>query len=496
MKMKKLLALLTAALLLTGLVSFAATAEETVDLTGHIVILHTNDVCGCADTHLGYTRVAVAKERLERAGATVLLLDAGNALYGRPFATSDRGESIIQIMNKIGYDAMTPGGRDLTYGRARLAELAELADFPMISANLMTDDGADMLPGTAIVEKGNVKFGIFGITLAEGGSYSGLTVENPISRAAAQVSALEAENCTIIIGLTNAQADGDGETTCRTIAGQIDGVDLIIGGGEATEGGLWAGSTLIASAGEGLRSIGCIDIDPEGYASATLLTDEDFSEADVDIEVSALISQIAAGQDELLSAVIGQSKVPLEGASEAVCSGESNLGNLVADALRSMTGAEIALVRGGDIRASVPAGDVTKKQLTEVLPLGHSVVTVSVTGEQLIAALENGVSLYPAADERFPQVSGLSFRFDPDQPVGSRVFDVKVGGEPVDTAKTYSLAACDDSLSGDDCPLADAPVTGRFGAANELLISYVSSFETPIAAEIEGRSAPESKPAA
>ena len=505
MKMKKLISLLAAAMMLITLLAGAAFAEDAaVDLTGHIVILHTNDSHGRVDANLGFTRVAVAKERLEEAGAVVLLLDAGDTLHGLPFATVSRGESIVKIMNEVGYDAMVPGNHDFNYGADRLKELAGMAEFPVLAANVVNADETTLLEGAAIIEKGHVKFGVFGLSTPETVyktnplNVGGLTFADPIEAARKQVAALEAEDCTIIIALAHIGLDESSGVTSREIAEQVEGIDVIVDGHSHTvlEDGLWVNNTLIVSTGEYIEAIGCIDIDSEGAAAATLLTGDDFGEADVDAEVDAVIAEITTAQDELLNVVVGQTSVELQGAREIVRTSESNLGNLAADAFRNATGADIALTNGGGIRDSIPAGDITKKQLVTVFPFGNYVVTMDVTGEQLTAMLENGVSRYPDADGRFPQVSGLSFRFDPEQPAGSRVFDVKVGGEAVDPAKTYVLATNDYiAIGGDEYPVGDNAVTGEFSAMEEILIAYIDSFEAPVAPEIEGRIIMEAKPA-
>ncbi len=504
MKMRRLIALTAAVMMMLALFAGAWAEEEKIDLTGHIVILHTNDSHGRVDANLGFTRVAVAKEQLEGAGATVLLLDAGDTLHGLPVATVSQGESIVRIMNSVGYDAMTPGNHDFNYGSARLGELAGMAEFPVIAANVLKEDGESLLPGTAIIEKSNVKFGIFGLATPETvyktspNNVSGLTFADPVETARAQVAALEAEDCTIIVGLMHIGLDETSDVTSRMIAEQVEGIDVIIDGHSHTvlESGLWVNNTLIASTGEYIENIGCIDIDAEGYAAATLLTQEDFGGSDVSIEVDALITQITAEQDEMLNVVVGQTSVLLEGTREVVRTAESNLGNLAADAFRTATGADVALTNGGGIRDSIPAGDITKKQLVTVFPFGNYVVTMDVTGEQLAAMLENGVSRYPDADGRFPQVSGMTFKFDPAQPAGSRVFDVKVNGEALDPARTYKLATNDYiAIGGDEYPLADTAVTGEFSAMEEILIAYIDSFEAPVAPEVEGRIVMEAKPA-
>lgn len=501
MKMRKLAALVLAALMALCLCACTAMAEDaaqSVDLSGHIVILHTNDALGNADGKLGYSRVAVAKERLEGAGATVILLDAGNALYGAPLANVSTGEDVVKLMNAVGYDAMTVGSHDLALGAERLTELAAQAQFQLISANLVKDDGANLLSGSAIIEKGNVKFGVFGLIAPSvmGRAEADMNAADPIEAAKAQAAALEAENCSVIIALAHIGADENAELTAKMLAEQVEGIDVIITGHSdaALEDGVWVNNTLVVCAGGGIENIGCVDIDGTGLTAATLLTDEDFGEADVDAEINALIKEIRTAQEAQLNEVIGQTSVELNGAAESVCAGETNLGSLAADALRSAAGADIALISGGSFSGLIPAGDISLGQLASVFEGSSFGVKLSVTGEQLTAILEHGVGMAPAADTRFPQVSGVTFKYDETQPAGSRVFDVKVNGEAIDAAKTYLLATTNAVAAGEgEYPLNGAPMVGEYGALYELLGEYISSFETAIAPEVEGRSAAEAK---
>lgn len=502
MKMRKLTALMTAIMLAVCMMISPALAEA-IDLTGHIVILHTNDSHGRVDTNLGFSRAAYAKDKLEGAGATVLLLDAGDTLHGLPFATVTEGESVVKLMNEAGYDAMTVGNHDFNYGADRLYELSGMADFSMLASNVLKEDGSMLLSGPMIFELNHVKFGLFGLATPETvyktnpDNVAGLIFADPIEAAKADVAMLEQENCTIIIALTHLGLDEGSEVTSKMLAEQVQGIDVIVDGHSHSllEEGMWVGSTLIVSAGEYIENIGCVDIDPTGLTAATMLTYEDFGAADGNEAVGSLIAEMTAQQDELLNVKVGVTGVELDGARENVRTGETNLGNLAADALRSATGAEIALTNGGGIRDSIPAGDITKKQLVTVFPFGNYAVMLEVTGEQLLSALENGVSLYPAADGRFPQVSGMTFRFDPSQPAGSRVFEVKVNGEALDPARVYTLATNDYlAAGGDEYPLTEAPATGEFDSLEEILISYIESFDTPVEPETEGRIIAEAKP--
>lgn len=503
MKMKRFISLMLSVLMMVSLLAGGAMAEA-ADLTGCIVILHTNDSHGRIDDNLGFTRVAYARETLEAAGATVYLLDAGDTLHGLPFATVSEGESVVKVMNEVGYDAMTPGNHDFNYGHERLKELAEMAEFSVLSANVVKEDKTSLLPGSVIIEKGYAKLGIFGLSTPETvfqtnpNNVTGLSFTDPVQAAKEQVAALEAEDCTLIIALTHIGLDESSDVTSKEIAEQVDGIDVIIDGHSHSvlEEGQWVNDTLIASTGEYIESIGCVVIDPEGRAEAGLLTEEDLNEYAVNEKVDQLIAEITASQDELLNVVVGQTGVELVGAREMVRTSETNLGNLAADAFRSAAGADVALTNGGGIRDSIPAGDITKKQLVTVFPFGNYVVTMNVTGEQLTAMLENGVSRYPDADGRFPQVSGMTFKFDPDQAAGARVFDVQVNGEPVDMEKTYLLATNDYiAIGGDEYPAADIPLAGEFSAMEEILIDYIASFNEQIAPQTEGRIVMEAKPA-
>ena len=133
--------------------------------------------------------------------------------------------------------------------------------------------------------------------------------------------------------------------------------------------------------------------------------------------------------------------------------GETNFGDLLADALRAATGADVALTNGGGIRGDTtyPAGtELTRKDILTELPFGNVTVLAEVTGTDLLAALENGVSQVEDTAGRFPQVSGLGFTYDPAAPAGSRIVEVTVGGAPLDPARTYRLATNDYLLGGGD----------------------------------------------
>lgn len=489
MNMRKWMARLLLAAVLPVFCVCGGLAEEAGELEGHIVILHTSDSHGHVDDHLGFARAAYAKKVLEEAGAVVLLVDAGDALHGLPIATVEEGEAIIEIMNQAGYNAMTLGDHDFNYGSARIQELAQTAKFPVLSANVVGEGGAEFLSGCAIFETGVAKLGIFGLTAAETAdedNTEGLLFRDPIAAAQEQVDALKEEGCTLIIALTHLGTEGEAEM----VASQVDGIDVMIDGCSHTtsEEGHWTGDTLIVSAGEYIEYIGCVDIAPNGVVSASLLTEEDLGEDDVDAAVEALISSIRVEQNDLTGQIVGHTDATLDGTQELICTQETNLGDLAADAVRAAVGADIALIKGRCVCASIPAGEITRAQLIEVFPNGDYVTALYVTGQKVLDILEYGVSMYPEADGRFLQVSGLTFRFDPDQPAGSRVYDVQVNGAALEMEKTYLLAVNDCIANGDDgFPLSDVEIAGEFGSLEEALTDYVRSMESGKMIQTEGR---------
>src|SRR5690606_27501281 len=158
-----------------------------------------------------------------------------------------------------------------------------------------------------------------------------------------------------------------------------------------------------------------------------------------DEAVMDAIAGVKSQQEAILSEPVGETKVDLNGERESVRTGETNLGNLIADAMLAETGADAALTNGGGIRASIPAGTITKGQIITVLPFGNYIQTKNVTGEQLRAALEYGTSAYPESLGGFPHVAGITYKLDPAQPAGARVHSIMVQGKPLNPEAEYVL---------------------------------------------------------
>lgn len=480
--------------------SAAVISTKDTDLTGYTVILHTNDIHGRAipDSYggnMGYTAVSAFKKAAEAAGAEVILLDAGDALHGLPFATVSKGENIVELMNLIGYDAMTPGNHDFNYGSDRLIELSKSMKFPLLSANVaLKANGQNFLQTHTIITKNGVDYGIFGVStpqteyMTNPKNVDTLQFKNPIEAAKLEVANLKASGADVIIALSHLGTDKSSEFTSEELAKEVDGINLIVDGHSHSlhEAGLKVEDTLIVSAGQYIQNIGVAVYDKEGKLSAATVNAKTFTETDPTVD--KVVSELNKANETALSEVVGKSNVELDGVRENVRTKETNLGDLTADAMRHATGADVALTNGGGIRASIKAGDITKLDMVTVFPFGNYVVTKYVTGEALVKAFELGVSGYPAPSGPFPQVSGVTFSIDASKPAGSRVSDVKINGKPIDLQAKYLLATNDFMAVGGDgyTMLKDFATENEFGALEEILMAYIKELGV-VDIKVDGR---------
>lgn len=466
----------------------AAAAPVGGDLSGKTVILHTNDSHSRVSDNMGFAAVSALKKACEAAGAEVMLLDAGDTLHGLPFATVSKGESIVKVMNAVGYDAMTPGNHDFNYGTDRLLELRDEMDFPLLSANVtVRETGEELLDCHTVIEKAGVKYGIFGLSTPETSyktnpsNVETVEFEDPYRAAEKEVAELQEEGADMIIALAHIGIDGSSEVTSEKIAAQVEGIDLIVDGHSHStlENGIKVKDTLIVSTGEYINQIGAVVIGENQEMNAYLVHTDEFGDRDAAVEDE--IASIQKDIDKMLNVVIGHSDVELNGCREEVRVSETNLGNLAADAIREATGADVVITNGGGIRASIPAGDITKKDLVTVFPFGNYVVTKRMKGIDLLAALEHGVRAYPESLGGFPQVSGVTFTLDASAEPGSRIRDLKINGRPLYKYSYYTVATNDFMAAGGDdySMIGQYPIENEFSSLEEMLISYIQSNPAP-----------------
>ncbi|MBS4190212.1 5'-nucleotidase C-terminal domain-containing protein [Bacillus sp. FJAT-49705] len=486
---------------------FSVKAESTTANTDtkNITILHTNDSHGRVEESqndgMGFAKLSTLVKKYESENPNTLLLDAGDTLHGTTFATLSQGESIAKVMNKVGYDGMAAGNHDFNYGYKRLLEIEKMLDFPVLSANVRQKDGSNLLKPYTIKEVDGIKLGIFGLSTPETHykthpkNVEGLTFTDPVKEAQAMVKELKAQNVDMIIAVTHLGIDESSTDTSIKVAKGAPGIDLIVDGhshSTLVEGLKGENDTLIVSAGEYTKNLGVVELTFEGKKltnkTAKLINKDATADVKPDPEVEKVIKDIQKDQEKILSEEIGKTAVKLDGEREQVRAGETNLGNLITDAMVDMTGADMAVTNGGGIRASINEGTITKGDVVTVLPFGNYIVTKELTGAQIKAGLENGVDSYPEPKGAFPQVSGLTFAIDTAQEKGSRVHSMKIKGQPVDMNKKYLVATNDFMAAGGDeyTSFKDSPIANEFPALDEALINYIQKIGT-VNVKAEGR---------
>lgn len=478
--------LVVAASLMLGVFSVSA-QESPFTLT----ILHTNDTHAAHEANSagdgGAARLATVVTQIREQGGNVLLLDGGDRFTGTLFHQQYRGADQVQIMNAVGYDAMTLGNHEFDDGDQVLANFIDGLNFPVVSSNVDVS-ASEILEGKVlpyvIFDVNGVSVGVTGLTTPETpilASPGPEVVFHADMAAVTQVSVDEmtAAGANVIILVTHIGLSED-----MRVAAETTGVDVIVGGHSHT----LLGNAYVASAGEYPVIVENPNGEPvyivQAGSNTTYLgrLNVTFDEAGVvtaasgdtiflsqyitpDAEVEAIVEELAGPIEELRSTEIGAEAIIHLVGNRSVCRVEECiLGNLIAEALLAETGADLAITNGGGIRAEIDAGPITLGEVLTVLPFGNLTATVTITGAGVIEALENGVSQVVVTDGvvvrdgatgRFPQVAGLRFSFDPTQEAGSRIVSVEVRGAdgtfaPIDTEASYVVATNDFARNGGD----------------------------------------------
>ena len=469
----------TCAIAVTGTMAAA-------DYTLHII--HTNDLhsriepinrfdstCNAEDNAEGKCFGGIARVitkinelRDELAGENVVLLDAGDQYQGSLMYTTYKGEVEAEFMNQIGYDVMAVGNHEFDDGDEGLRKLTDAVSFPVISGNIDVSSSnilAGQVENHVVLEVGGEKIGIISalaVDTQETSSPSDAVIfTDEIESLSADVAALESEGVTKIIALTHV-----GMTKDMAIAEAVGGVDAVVGGHSHTlfsnteEGApaypTMVGGVPVVQAYAYSKYIGHLTLEFDDAGNVTSATGDtiilDASVAEDEAAV-ARVAELAGPIEEMKTRVVADAAEAIEGDRSVCRAMECPMGNLVADAMLDRVadqGIQIAIQNGGGLRASIDAGEVTMGEVLTVLPFQNTLSTFQVTGEAIVAALENGVGQIEEGAGRFPQVAGMSFTVDAAAEPGSRVSDVMVGGAPIDLAATYGVVSNNYVRNGGD----------------------------------------------
>ena len=475
-----------------------------------VKIVHTNDIHARVEEDdynqvIGMDRLSGIAQTFTEGADGSLMLDSGDTFHGQPIATLVKGESVAKLMKACGYDAMTTGNHDWSYGKERLKELGGIANVKILSGNIKNADGTSFFDTDELVKEitkngKTLKIGVFGVSDPEmknkttPSNVEGLDFQDAVAYAKREAAALKAEGCDVVIALSHTLDP-------KNVAAQVDGVDLWLCGHEhielsesvTTPDG---SKTYVSESGHYLNSVGLIDLnctmDEDGSVHVDYeKTSVDYEEAQnypKDASVTAVLDKIKAENETALNRVIGTSPVELDGVWEHIRIGQTNLGNVITDAYLLATGADIAFENAGGIRASIAAGTVTYGDVINVSPYGNYVVTKKLTGAQIKEMLETSLTIqkncivandsgewdaWPNDSGSYLQVGGITVRFDPAQPAGERVLSVQKDGQELDDTKEYTVAVNNYLAGSDSYPqLADAAEVGEYSCCEELLIHF------------------------
>ena len=489
--MKKLIALLLAACLMLGLMTTAFAADEK---SNDIVILYTNDVHCAVDDNIGYAGLAAYKKEMQAAYNYVALVDCGDSVQGDVIGTLSKGEYLVDIMNEVGYDFASFGNHEFDYTLPQLQKLIDKAKYQYLCCNLTytAKDGKGLTGYKAYEIKtyGDIKVAFVGIdtpesftkstptyfqdangkfvySFAEGNN--GADLYNKVQET---VDAAKKDGATYVVAIAHLGIDESSEPWRSTdLIANTTGIDAVLDGHSHSTIAMELvknkdGKEIpLSSTGTKLVNIGKLTIS-DGVFTTELVSDYAAKDDTTDV----FVKSIQEKNEALVNTVVARTSVDLttkhSDGTRAIRNRETNLGDLCADAYRAVSGADIALVNGGGIRADIPAGDITYGQIIKVHPYGNALCVVEATGQEIIDALEwtarNTMATFSDGENAigemggFLQVSGLTYTINADIPSSVvkndksefvkvdgayRVSDIMVGGQPLDVNKTYTLAS-------------------------------------------------------
>jgi 2',3'-cyclic-nucleotide 2'-phosphodiesterase (5'-nucleotidase family) len=434
--MRKLLAL-TASVLALSTTAFADVSFK---------LLLTNDIY----EYKGYAGVAAVTAAARAESENVFLIHAGDTFSPSLLAGLDKGQHIVDLINMIKPDFFTLGNHEFDFGPEVAFKHFANMDTTHLTAN-MTDANGNAIDGIgarSIVDLGEIKLGFFGVTSEDAAvksSVGDLKFSDALAAAEAQAAALKEEGADMIIAIAHTDISDDFALLRMGVA------DIILSADDHNQMTFFDGNTAMMESGEDGDVVMEMSVttkkDDRGRTrwshSIAIHNPGDFA---VPADVAAKVAELDGELDAKLGTVIGKTSVELNTTRPFIRQQETTFGNMLADAMRAATGADVALTNGGGIRAKkvyAPGTEITSGDILAELPFGNKTIIIEQTGAQLVAALENGVSDHENVNGRWPHISGMSMTVDLAAAPGARVSNVMVGGAPVDLNKTYSLATND-----------------------------------------------------
>ncbi len=483
--------------------SLGAALPALADQKIKITILGVGDIYNF-DAHKGrggFARLnAVAKAERAANPDTLYVFD-GDMLSPSILSGFDKGQNTIDLTNIVPFDIAVPGNHEFDFGVENFREKMAASKYPWAAINITGPDGKPLegLGGVMWKEIEGLKIALIPVaqdTSPEVSSTGDLVFLPTVDTAIAAAKAARKAGADLVIGVVQTDKTNDRKLFAS------HAFDVIMSGDDHEYATEYDGITAYVETSIDGEYLSPIDLnvtvkEKDGKRKVRWTPTFRFIDTatvEPDPETQAKVDEFNKKLDESLNVPLGVTEGPLDSRRNVVRSQESAMGNLIADAMRAATGADVAIANGGGIRGDrvYEAGStITRRDILTELPFGNATVMTEIPGSQLLAAIENGVSQVEKGAGRFPQVSGMTYVFDPSAPPGSRVVELKVNGEPVDPDKLYKVAANDYILRGGDGYGALGGGRVLINAANgNLLANDVMDYIAKtgkITAKVEGR---------
>ncbi|MGX1744696.1 bifunctional metallophosphatase/5'-nucleotidase [Bosea sp. NPDC055353] len=486
-------------------VTLAATAPAAMaqQPAPSFTLLLLNDIYKMSDDkgRGGFARAAGIAKAERAKGVPVLFCHAGDCYSPSLMSGFDQGAHIVAMQNKMGIDVFVPGNHEFDFGKENYLKLTAAQTYPTFAANLR-DAAGSILPhhkDSQIFELGGIKVGVIGTAFdpTPQVSFPGdLKFSSTMEALRREAKVLKGKGADILVAVVHA----DRKTDYEIVRSRV--VDIVLTGHDHDLAIAYDGKVVMVESNEEGNYVTAIDIavsvKGEGAARQVSWTPtfrvNDSRAATPDPDVAAIIKGYEGELSKELDVDIATLAAPLDSRTGVIRTQETAIGNLIADAIRAATGAQLAITNAGGIRANkqyATGQKLTRRDVLSELPFGNATVMVEITGKDVKDAIENGLRDAPQGAGRFPVVSGLTFEADLKQPQGSRVGAVTVDGKPIDPAGKYTVASNNFMLEGGDGYTALSRGRTLIGLtdgklmANEVMV-YVRKLGT-VDARVEGR---------
>jgi 2',3'-cyclic-nucleotide 2'-phosphodiesterase (5'-nucleotidase family) len=447
------------AALLLGASAFAAPAlAETVKLT----ILGVGDVYNFQESggRGGFARLNAVARAERAANPNTLYVFDGDMLSPSILSGFDKGQNTIDLTGIVPFDIAVPGNHEFDFGPENFIEKMKASNYPWAAINITNADGSPVegLGGVMVKEIAGLKVALIPVaqdTTPEVASPGDLKFLPTVETAIAAAEKARADGADLVIGVVQTNMANDRELIAS------HAFDVIMSGDDHSYATAYDGVTAYVETSIDGQFLSPVDLmvtvtEKDGKRSVKWTPSFRFidtANVEPDPETMTLVTAFEKKLDESLNVALGTTSEPLDSRRNVVRAEEAAIGNLICDAMRDATKADICIIGGGGIRAdrTYEAGaTLSRRDILTELPFGNVTVLTQIPGSQILAALENGVSQVENGAGRFPQVSGVSFAYDASAPAGSRVSEVMVGDAPLDMDKLYTVTTNDYMLAGGD----------------------------------------------